>query len=271
MGLDAYVRCRCWSGERPPEPEALRGLIELENDVPTLSIEHTGNEALFLQLREYVAGFCPHDDMMRASERIGSWGYVSTFVAMLREMDAHKFSTLIHIFPDENDGEVGSEALPQLLSELDQLDNLGALGRRLLLVLEDSDTEICSADIDADCVIAVRLGEQQGLDSRCFYVKRGGAVVFQSRHFEQLLQWPAGANAPVAQFRAIDSTQICDGAIAISHDSRADEKGDTVVDYGSRFLIRIAPYQRSDHRLTTESLRRLFQAALETGNPVRWG
>lgn len=271
MGLDAYVRCRCWSDERPPEPDALRGLIELDDGEPFLSPGYSGNrKALYGQLRDYISSFCPHEEMRLVSEWLGSWSRVGHFVEILRELDANRFSTLIHVFPEANGGEVDSELLPRLLSELDQFDSLGIFGRRLVLVQEESDYEICSVGIDTNYVFAVGPEQVQGLSPRGFYVRRGSDVVFQSRHFEQVLLWPEGGNAPVAQFRAIDSDQVCDGAIAISHRFKSDDKGRAVPDYGRRFLVRIAPHQSSDYRSMTGSLRRLFEAALQTGNPVRW-
>ena len=75
MGLDAFVRCRCWEEGRtspPPMP------VVLDEDDGVLAPDVAGEVATddWLKVDGWVATACAHEDMHATWERISNWaGY----------------------------------------------------------------------------------------------------------------------------------------------------------------------------------------------------
>ena len=79
MGLDAFVRCRCWEEGLPPVRPVPRGSIVVTEDGLELNLPHEGNEELCYRFDAWVHQGCWHEGMEYAGEHIGNWSSCQQF------------------------------------------------------------------------------------------------------------------------------------------------------------------------------------------------
>src|SRR5262245_39087516 len=130
MGLDAFVRCRCWQdGLAAPFPNTHQVIVGddggLELDVPC----DDAHKQVYDALDNWLNTGCPHRGMKLAREWISNWFGVSDFRAALIELGADRFPALLESIPSTNGGQTNSREAARCMAELERFSGVGAFGR----------------------------------------------------------------------------------------------------------------------------------------------
>lgn len=254
MGLDGFVRCRCWQDGEVEPPADLAGLVFVDDDgYLDLSVPYEGNEEKHAALARWEAAACSHKDMEFASARVGRWG---DLVRSLADLGWQRFPALRAVLPEANGGTAAASACAGALSELDDFMRNTHLGEQALLCDAETGDVIWKGGHGGGNVTA--RGFVLGVDLDGFFVQRQDT----------------GAEL----FRAMDFTQeVVDAAVRFTAGARTVALPVDPVSCPSRrhdppTRLRTTSRRRTtdEFALTVDALRRLFEAAVETGNPVVW-
>lgn len=230
MGLDAFVRCRCWQDGKVTPPDRLAGLIVFGDGDLSLSVSWETDPDLNNYLYEWLdTSPCEHEDMDEVCEAIGNWALYRGFQRELATIGWHHFPTLHAELPNSNDGCTPSSLATAALAELELFSELATT--RDVAVLYDTDTgETIWEQIHAFGGANVINEEgETGVDLDGFWIRRNGVEVFRSSEFTRLL----------------------DGKVR-------------------NLAVRSQPEGPDVHAFPVTALTNLFEASLATGNPVVW-
>ncbi|MEU5880130.1 hypothetical protein [Spirillospora sp. NPDC047279] len=264
MGLDAFVRCRCWQDglvSEPPFPRAL--IVEDEDGYLGLSVPYEGNEELdvaFYQWKE--TGACPHEDMDAVSVRISNWGGYRVFQEALLTAGAEHFPVLCAELPDGNGGALPPELARRALAELDFFRYRADLGEEIRLVDEANERTLATyvAGYDGVFVWDGSTRHQAGVDPGGFFVRgldEPHEEVFRSSRFSQ-----ESAGERLVRFSDAHRSVT----IALSGPIRTDSEGDHPRD----LRVVSSPVTADDFAYILVPLDTVFRASIETRNPVQW-
>ncbi|MEV6244005.1 hypothetical protein [Lentzea sp. NPDC051838] len=233
MGLDAFVRCRCWQDGVVTPPAALAGLIVLEDEYLGLSVPWEGHESLHNALDKWVSSACSHEDMDLVCEHVGNWASYRGLQRALGTMGWEHFPVLQGTLPNGNGGCTPASSAASALEELQFYTSHAVMG--LQAVLCDADTgEVLLEQIHAFGGLNVFAdGVAYGVDLDGFFVQKEGLELFRSMAFN-------AAGVPGTPF----------GARNLEVRSRLEDAD--VYSY------------------TVNALVRLFEASVASGNPVVW-
>lgn len=266
MGLDAFVRCRCWEEALTSPPPLPADQIALDEEGflhPT--IPYDGNEQLHHAFYRWREDACAHDRMEAAWERIGSWHSYSLMLTALAHAGWQRFPTLEAELPSTNGGSMPAEAAARVLEELRSFTELADLGERTELL--DTETGDVVRTYVPGSPVFMWLGPQAriGLDPAGFFI------------------WDDTVDPPVEVFRAMAFTQRYAGGTG--RDLRAefsDAERRVVMRIGYHLIggegstgpehleVVTRPAQSADFSPTVEALAAVCRAAVATGNPVIW-
>ena len=276
MGLNAYVKCRCWEdGLCDPPPVSLAP--RLRYDFETAEVDQVMSKDLLIEEvlaldREYdgwVEKACAHPSMCVARERISNWGGVREFQHALRSLGPGSYAALLREIPNLNGGSTKPADAWLCLAELDRFCSAGSFGRTVELV-----------DAGSGKVLHSRVGPYGGWLSTAgatnitqrlnadgtFQVERGRAGVMKH-----------DPNAEVL-FRSevFSQEEAADGGFCLT-DLPSGERvvcplGINDVSGLHPTLLKVEQSQDNPDRYAycVAPLRRVFQAAIDTGHPVLW-
>jgi hypothetical protein len=266
MGLDAFVRCRCWQDGLVSEPPIPRALISEDSEgylEPTIPFE--GNEELYRAFDQWVeSGACPHEDMEQVSVRVSNWSGYRAFQEALSKAGCEHFPVLCAELPNGNGGQMEPELARKALEELEYFRSAADLGPETRLV-NGATGDTLAVHIEGYQGVFIwdgSTGHQAGVDPRGFFVRD-----LEEPHRER--------------FRAVRLAQRRVGEQRVEF---------TDLDRGTTTTIRLTgPVQLepggrypTELRVVTESvtaasfayilepLTTVFSAAVEIGNPVMW-
>jgi hypothetical protein len=120
VGLDAYVRCRCWENGAVTSPPPHRQHVRRnhEGDL-VLDLPRRERQDEHAEFEAWLAACCPHPNMEYAEECIGSWGGLRAFQSQLVEFGIEQLPTLRDVLPNANEGTVPADRSAAALAELD--------------------------------------------------------------------------------------------------------------------------------------------------------
>lgn len=282
MGLDANVMCNCYRGGLQVPPE-LQGLIVFD-DEGYLSLKPSCDNDDTLQdvFYAWTQNACPHEDMRMAQERIANWTGVREFKGILKELGPWKFWTLLREIPKVNGGTTHPRKAKKMLKELENFQALKDLGRKFVLLDEETDNEICAwSGSGADpFVFSGKEDLVLALDKTGFVIFRSNRAIFRSQEFTQeLLEPQKTENWEYGRVKFIDqaSGETVECFLAVAGEeipwpngSWENEKGQVRLRYPSRFRTEWRKRTPDDYRALTTSLRTVCQASVDSGNPIRW-
>ncbi|XVQ12488.1 hypothetical protein ACQP1W_07995 [Spirillospora sp. CA-255316] len=267
MGLDAYVRCRCLQDGLTTEPPVPAGLIvEDEAGYLDLSVPYEGNEELYEAFDVWrERGACPHEDMEIASVRVSNWYGYRHFQQALRGAGCERFPVLCGELPDANGGQMPPESARRALAELDAFTGAAYLGADTWLVDAESGERLIESieSYEGVFVLDGTTGRRAGVDHRGFFVRdvtvEPHREEFRAVHFTQ-----ETAGEGRVRFRDLDSgTEL---TVPLAGPVHADGQGR----YPRHLRVDTVLARAADFSYIVESLREVFRASVETGNPVSW-
>src|SRR5215471_17512810 len=120
MGLDAFVRCRCWEEGNITSPPPFAELVRVGSEgLLELDLPWDENEGKHKEFEEWLRTCCAHPDMRQADEHISNWSGYRLFQQQLRTFGLELFPTLEEILPENNGGQAPAEKAAVALNELD--------------------------------------------------------------------------------------------------------------------------------------------------------
>jgi hypothetical protein len=143
MGLDAFVRCRCWEDGKivPPPQLATHVILDSEEDSLRLDLPWQTHHAEHAAFRQWMEHCCPHPRTCFVLEHISNWAGVRAFQDKLREIGLDRFPTLAAIIPRSNGGLVSPAQSAVALVELGGFE-ISDLGEKIVLIDADTGDEI---------------------------------------------------------------------------------------------------------------------------------
>ncbi len=281
MGLDASVMCNCFREGKTKPPPFPRDWLEIgEEGVVQLKREYD-TESNWPKLNDWEQSCCEHEGMDFVCERISNWAGYRTFQEALAEISWQRFPVLQEQLPNSNCGMTPAIASAEALRELDAFIAVGEIGMKSVLVntatgegLYEYIAAYEGVFIFSSCGINVGVSEYE-----FFAIDASGRDVFRAvnvRQFNKSGRQITGDSDELV-WEDLDTGDIFESGIAISGKQipwedgtwqRAD--GKCRFEYPSEFHVEQQPRLVTDFDYITSALRKVFEASVRTGNPVRW-
>ncbi|WP_444962851.1 hypothetical protein [Nocardiopsis sp. M1B1] len=230
-----------------------------------LVVPYEGHEVLHHRMDDWRANAaCPHEEMELVSERISNWSGVEWFRKAIDEAGEHRFPVLASRLPRANGGFLEPEEAAAMLSELRDLAGSTDLGRRTLLVGEESDRPILQHTGSGQGVFGrgVRSRFRMGLDPDGFFVEDtetdSPVELFRSSGFAQ-----QEAGEGEVRFTALDH----DGHLTVPWPYLLGQSGRRPPKV---LRVREAALTAEDVRYIVSPLITVCQAAVDTDARVHW-
>jgi hypothetical protein len=263
MGMDAFVRCRCWEEGKAghcPFPELAR--ISSEDNRLEFDRPWEGHEQEHATFDTWMNNACDHPGMEIARERISNWGGYRLFQAALRT-GGERFAALLEALPNGNGGLTSSIDAKRCLASLEAFATQGEFGKQVLLVNAETNERHFEYIESYQGIFLMSQGYDAGVDPQGFFLRSRStpnSELFRSMRFEQKRLAGKGV-----ELRALD------GASTYELPSAICEKTVAGVVF---FPERLAVVSQSDHPKNYEyivkPLREVFAASIASGNPVTW-
>jgi len=273
MGIQASVMCRCYAlGQTTPcpfpqafqaDPAAMPALLLDFDDL---------DEAAEAQQRflAWLERCCPHPRMEQRREFIASWRSYRQFVEALEQLGEEAFPLLYEQLPQGQDGITAPELAQPMLEEL-ALFEARQSDLRQVVLFDDERGQVISmgSDVLRGALALDRLtGYDLGFDEQGFFIRdrlEYDRLLFRARRVEQRLLHPDSLEV---EYVDLDGEQrlrcrAAFGPLAV------DEAGIPRMAL-QRFSVQEQAMAQGRFAYIVEPLRRILQAAQETGHPVRW-
>ena len=288
MGLDATVRCSCLDDGTAADPPVPRDRLRVEDGYLTdagnpwrsgmTDAERDAYHAAEHALEKWERTACPHPGMTVWDGRVSNWGGVSDFKQVLFGHGGDDwFPVLLAEVPASNGGTTPPDRARLALGELDAFDALGTLGEATDLLDPGTGRVVRTRNDAHDGVyhLNARPGLNIQLADRELRVvnRHTGEVVWASARFSQkLLPPPADAQphhgTPAAWADEATGAEI--EMIALGGRGKNPDGTGGIV-HPTALAVRRRPRTPADYAWMTRTLRSLFTASVEAGQPVWWG
>jgi hypothetical protein len=285
MGLDASVMCNCYRQGLASPPPVSPDLIEVDDEgYLSLAVPYDDNDELYFLFADWKQHACLHSDMEYASVRVANWTGYRAFQQALARIGQEHFPTLQAELPNSNGGLMSAISATKALQEL-ELFRRANLGSNIFLVNSQTDDEIHEyiASYEGVFILSGRAGVDIGFDERgLFVVKRSEPrqELFRSMRFEQRLLEPDLTLAyKDGKVELIDlatgwsfegTTAISGRQIPWPDGRKQDDQGRVRFEYPRFMHVEERKLAAGDFAYALDALTEIFQAAIITGNPVRW-
>src|SRR5882724_3075068 len=173
MGLDAFVRCRCWEDGGYHPPPIPVGAISVDEDGILNATEPCG-DVEWRAVNAWKETACPHKDMEAASEHISNWGGYRIFQSALETAGWQHFPTLQAELPNANGGRMSAGAAARALAELTYFTEQAEIGTETVLLNEDTSSVVTTYIAAYDGETYLSLGRTAGVAPDGFFVRKDG-------------------------------------------------------------------------------------------------
>jgi hypothetical protein len=276
--------CTCFAdglAKSPPFPDD----VELDGcGFLTLGFPHEDDQDKHRLFDQWLNTACMHPDMEYASEFVSNWSGYRSFQQALAATGGCWFPTLIGELPEGSGGLTSAAAAAKMLEELTSFIEWDNLGWKTVLVDTDTGQELQEYIEAYDGIFHLGAdGIDMGVDERGFFIRRRHGdryrELFRSRRLQQSLL-DGGLRKllrkPAIEFLDLESGQKFRCHQRVFHiapwpDGRMqDDEGELCVSYPARLHVTRRERRALEFEYIVLPLRRLCQAAVETGNPIRW-
>lgn len=279
MGLDAFVRCRCFEdGRLNPGPIPFDDLFIDEDGYlwshtldaayeklgrQSFESEYGDLEREFEEWREH--GACPHEDCQFCSEWVANISGWSILKGMFQAMGKDRAPTLFDMLPRYNGGSFPAAKAQQALEELSDFRKFAyEVGKEYHnLISEEKGYVVAQIPTDA---LGYRYPGKRSLrlEDGHLNVYEADKIVFRSKRFEKKYH------------KSVPGETMCKLIDLESGKEHVLLKGTKYVGFKT-FLLKpdgIYHVNRSSDAewagWKADILERLLRASLETGNPIQW-
>lgn len=271
MGISATVLCRDYPEGRTtpcPFPEHFHYDPAA---APALDLPYADNEEAHATFREWLLTCCDHPNMIYAQEFIAGWRAYRVFAEVLEDLGTDAFPLLNRELPDGEDGLTTPQRAAQMLAEIERFEALETVGEQAVLVDDERGEDMSvGSDVMGGALTMDRVsGYDVGFDESGFFVRDRwelNRLLFHARHVEQRLIHPENLQVEYVN-RDSGATFLCSVPLG---KSITGEDG-TPRMYLQLFSVELRPMGPSRFVHITGPLKRILQASIEVGNPIRWG
>lgn len=283
MGLDATVMCNCYRDGKTSPPPFPREWLELDEEgYLNLKKEHDSNEN-WSQFYQWEQDCCAHQQMEYADERIGNWSSYRLFQQALEEVGWEHFPVLREQLPSGNGGQMPSAKCAEALRELDYLTSQETIAVKTVLANSQTGEQIWEhiSAYDGVMILSGSSGYNAGISEFEFFAidSDTGEDRFRAvslRQFRRDGKKVTGHGDAVC-WQNLDTGEVFESGIAIAGKAIPWEDGSWTnaqnqhrFEYPEELHVERRPWLVSDLDYVITALRSVFQASVETGNPVRW-
>lgn len=281
MGLDATVMCNCFKEGKTSEPPFPQdqlyvdgeGFLHVRTDDPT-DLKHR-------RLYEWMQTACQHPGLNFARERISNWGGYRLFQEAMATVGWDRFPTLKAELPSSNGGLTQADAATKALKELASFRSVETIGKNSFLVDSTTGDELYNhiAAYEGVFMWGGSSGFEVGLGEFMLFVREKDAseAVFLSSRFTQKLVGPAKDGRQPVELRDLDTGEsirlpdaIRGRAVPWPDGRMQDDKGGWNFGIPKECHVEVRVVTPEEFEYILGPLERVFRAAVETGNPVRW-
>lgn len=271
MGLSASVMCTCYAKGNttpPPFPEHIH--IDA-SDSPRLNGSLKHDIDADAQFREWLRTCCNHPNLTHTATFVSSWKGYRAFMDALHQMGDEYFPTLIAELPDHNGvGYTTADKAESALAELAFFNQHSHVRQKAVLVdMERGNDVSLGSDIMNGTLAMDRLtGLDIGFDESGFFIRDRwelNRVLFRAMQVRQIVLHPEEHLVCYVDLEGGRNFE-CHAPLG---KVIAGEDGIPRA-YLQHFQVDVRPIPPRHYRYITEPLTQVFQASLETGNPVRW-
>ncbi len=283
MGLDAFVRCRCFEeGKLKPGPIPLEDLyIDDEDHICSKfldqKLEELGSELFWdrygdleSDFRNWIDSACEHEYGEICSERVGNFcGLLTIYAVLSSDEGESKYPLLNTMLPDSNDGLYPVEKAQPTLEELDRFIEEHSKIQGYQLIDEETHKVISSCAID---------------DSFCMYSDRNIDYGFaEDKMYFYLHELPGAFNVdhfcqtPADDYKQTQKVIVfCNDPNNYASNFNMTLPGpiDSELDNSvlRRFSVQkaILDFTDTGHFWSLNKIRNLLVASIETKHPICW-
>lgn len=272
MGYGAFVNCNCYKKglvkTEPPykqylNPDDYEFVWDL--DIPE-EVEIEKAIEMDAAFDEWKANACEHEDMKYVDEHLTNIAGMGQFKDAIHQLGGSTtFPVLTKYLPTSNDGTLPSEYAIHALEEVTSLGEAAIPGKHIVLHEEQTQTQLASCVAGSHSLFVLN-----GKDDTCYGIDQDGffilqncmtnaRIVFRSNHFSQTKV--AGNRYQLTDYK--------NGDIYVGEPLFLPKEGESHPFY----TFSITPKKTSVDEVfgnIIETLKRLLQASIETGNPVVW-
>jgi hypothetical protein len=272
MGLDASVMCSCHAqGKATPCPFPADFIIN-EDGYPALNLPYDGHEAAHDAFEEWLNTGCPHPGMDYLNRYIGSWKSYHAFRDALASIGWEYFRVLERTLPLENHGQMSVMEARFALQELNRFSGMDGIERPFLLNTE-TDEPVGNLAYGGVLNADARTGIQFRYDQTGFSVIdtwEFNRELFRAVRFTQELNTAEPDRPPTYIFTDLDSGRRfpCSTPVKVYVQ---DAAGQMRQHYPRQMHVGLRTVEPAYFAPVVEPLQAVLRAALEMGNPVRWG
>ena len=285
MGLDASVMCNCFKEGRTTDPPVPRYWLEIDKEGRLSLISERDSDDLYMKVFEWEQKCCPHSGMHFAAEHISNWSGYRSFQEALETVGWELFPILRAELPTSNGGLMSPTAAATALEELKYFKNLDSVRSNAFLINTVTGESIFEhiAAYDGVFILDGKRGVEVGIGEFAFFIRssRTKTDLFRATHFRQAitnLDHMESEGEPLqVEFvnlgtgnRFECNTVVSGKAIPWSDGRLQNDAGKYRFEYPRELHVEIRKVRPVYFAYILESLTKVFRAAVETGNPVRW-
>jgi hypothetical protein len=275
MGLDASVMCNCYRlGKTKPCPFPDYFAVDADG-FPTLSLPYDGNEDRFDEFEEWLADCCEHPHMDYQAVYIANWKGYESFLDALEQIGLDHFPVLQAELPRINEGTMSAQSAAAALRELAYFEDAGHAIPKTFLVNSETGEVIGSSNMAQGGKFGWdgRTGLNIGFDDRGFFVQDAWEMnreLFRAMRFEQrLIESESLDKREQFEFIDLDSDRRFTSSTALRVFVQGED-GQLRQEYPHLLHVEQRGIEADYFAYVLDPLKTIFQAAVETGNPVRW-
>jgi hypothetical protein len=283
MGLDATVMCTCYAEGRTTPPPVAPSLVHVDDDgYLALRGGYGDSEAMDLRFEAWLRTACAHEDMDHATEHIANWTGYRLFQQALADAGWERFPVLREELPERNGGFTSAAQAERGLVELQHFRGMGRLPERWALVDSESGEPV-QVPVRAYEGVFMLSGSDRlefGVAPHVFFIQStDGVRLFEARRFGQEIsnESATSTSGVVVRYSDLESAARFECRSAVSGEPIPWPDGRMQDDdhrfrfrYPRRLHVAAQIQTADDFEYVLGPLDRIFRAAVETGNPVRW-
>lgn len=275
MGLDASVMCNCYRDGKATACPFPEDFYVDEDGFPAVRLTDFDDSEKSDQFDEWLATCCEHPNMDYRSVFIANWRGYQSFRDALGQLGWDHFPILYAELPDGNEGVTSAKAANAALHELSAFKARGDGIPKIFLVNAETGGIIGASMLEQNNPFGLdaRTGLTIGFDEDGFFIRDSWELnreLFRAMRFEQRIVETEGLDKP-QQYKYVDMEHdrhyVCSTPVRVFE--RAD-LGQLKQVYPSKMHVEKRAVDAAYFDYILQPLIAIFEAAAETGNPVRW-
>lgn len=283
MGLDAFVRCRCFEeGKLKPGPIPFEDLyIDDEDYISSKFLDQKRKELSSEQFRErygdlesdfldWIDSACEHEYGEICSERVGNFcGLLSIDAVLSSDEGESKYPLLNNMLPDGNGGLYPVEKAQPTLDELDRFIEEHAKVQGYQLIDEETHKVIFSRAFDDGFCMYCDDNINYGFaKDKMYFHQNKLSQSYQTDHFYQIPDDDYKQTQKVVVY--CDDPNNCESNFRMTLRGPIDIKLDNSVLRSFSVQKATLDFKETSHFWRLNKIRNLLIASIETKHPIIW-